>query len=297
MVLTRVQAGARRPVQPVRVPPTGTVLRVPEGFRAKAGTAAEPYTKTGWAKEVVHEATGIELVFIPAGEFLMGSPAGEANHNNDETQHRVRITKPFYMGKYEVTQAQWQQVMGSNPSNFKGSDRLPVEQVSWDDCQAFCQRAGSGLRLPTEAEWEYACRAGTTTPYSWGAGWEKGVCNGANNPDDSFLVWNRQNSNVEEFRRRGLPVDNTIPVGTFRPNAWGLYDMHGNVWEWCADWYGEYPSGSATDPRGPASGSLRVVRGGWWSGSPNQCGSARREKPPPGKGYKEAGFRMALDLK
>ena len=129
LVLARVQPSAR-PVQPVRVPPSVMVLRVPEGCRAVAGAQAEPYTKTGWAKEIVHEATGIELVFIPAGSFRMGSPASETGRDDDETQHRVTISRSFYIGKYEVTQGEWQKVMGSNPSHFSGSDRLPVEQVS-----------------------------------------------------------------------------------------------------------------------------------------------------------------------
>ncbi|MGB2614611.1 MAG: SUMF1/EgtB/PvdO family nonheme iron enzyme [Phycisphaerae bacterium] len=290
LVLARVQPGAR-PLQPVPVPPLATEMLVPAGCRAMAGTAAEPYTKTGWAKEIVHEATGIELVFIPAGEFLMGSPASEARRDNDETQHRVTLTKGFYLGATEVTQAQWQAVMGSNPSRFKGDGRLPAEKVSWNDCQAFCRKAGGGLRLPTESEWEYACRAGTQTRFSFGDA-------------DSALgdyAWYGSNSG------KGAPH----PVGQKRPNAWGLYDMHGNVWEWCADWYvKDYPGGAVTDPTGPAAVpgppelSRRVMRGGSCSDwrlpkdtLPGVCRSANRSDHGPRFRFIYLGFRVAVDLK
>jgi hypothetical protein len=228
---------------------------------------AEPYTGTGWAKEIVHEATGIEMVFIPAGEFLMGSPPTQAGRDNrDEAQHHVRITRPFYMGKYEVTQGEWQKVIGNNPSTFKGSDRLPVEQVSWNGCQAFCQRAGSGLRLPTEAEWEYACRAGTQTRYLSGDA-------------DSTLddcAWYTVNSG-----------NRTHPVGQKRPNAWGLYDMQGNVLEWCADyWYRE----------SPGVGTARVRRGSCWGGGPRDCRSGSSDRASPDHTDYNNGFRVALDL-
>jgi len=270
-----------------------SALRVPAGFRAAEGTAAEPYTKTGWAKEIVHEATGIELVFIPAGSFMMGSPTSEEERDDDETQHRVTLTRPFYLGKYEVTQGEWQKVLGANPSHFKGSERLPVEQVTWDDCQAFCRKAGGGLRLPTEAEWEYACRAGSATQFCFG-------------DDDNGLeayAWCSTNSGKQ-----------THEVGGKRPNAWGLFDMHGNVLEWCADWYGEYPTGAATDPTGAASGSSRVwklpskgnrsvawgssrvLRGGSWYDFPRWCRSGARNWYNPGRVfyYYVFGFRVVV---
>ena len=243
------------------------VLKVPAGCKAKAGTVMEPYTKTGWATEVVHEKTGIELVYIPAGTFMMGSPADEAGRFDNEAQHRATLSQGFYMGKYEVTQAQWVRVMHSNPLEFKG-DALPVEQVSWDDCQSFCSQAG--LRLPTEAEWEYACRAGSTGAYG-----------GSGKLDE--VGWFYDNSGRT-----------THAVGQKKPNGWGLYDMHGNVWEWCSDWYGAYPTGDATDPTGAATGSGRVLRGGSWGSDARYCRSADRGWGEPGYRGGRLGFRVVL---
>jgi formylglycine-generating enzyme required for sulfatase activity len=204
---------------------------------------------------------GMKFVLIPAGEFTMGSPENEQNRFRDEgPQHKVKITKPFYMQTTEVTQAQWKAVMGSNPSYFKGDD-LPVEQVSWDDAQEFIKKLstkeGVKYRLPTEAEWEYAYRAGSTTKYCFG-------------DDESKLgeyAWYGENSDSK-----------THPVGSKKPNAWGLYDMHGNVWEWCQDQYdGDYYRNSpAEDPQGPANGEDRVLRGGRWDGGSRYCRSASR---------------------
>jgi len=203
-----------------------TRLRVPPGFRVKAGTRPEPYTNTGYALEVVHEKTGIEMIFIPAGEFSMGSPLSPQEivhryggnmewYQGESPVHPVRITRPFYMGKYEVTQDAWRRVMGENPSRFKG-DGNPADSVSWNDSQAFLEKAGNGLRLPTEAQWEYACRAGTRTAYCFGD--DPGPLG-----DYGWLLANSKKS--------------THPAGRKRPNAWGLYDMYGNVWEWCSDWF------------------------------------------------------------
>ncbi len=224
----------------------------------------------------------LEMVRIPAGEFLMGSPESEHDARNSERpQHPVRITRSFYLGKYPVTQQQWEAVMASNPSHFKGS-RNPVEEVSWNDCQEFLQRlnekAGDGrreFRLPTEAEWEYACRAGTTTRYSFG--------------DDAGQLgeyaWYRDNSG-----------STTHPVGQKRPNPWGLYDMHGNVSEWCTDWHaGDYYATSpVNDPQGPESGSLRVYRGGSWRYVARNCRSAARYRLTPDTRTLTLGFRLAL---
>ena len=215
---------------------------------------------------------------IEAGTFEMGSPAGEAGRNGDETLHRVTISQAFYIGKYEVTQGEWEAVMGDNPSSFDDCGRTcPVEEVSWEDVQGFIEELNlrEGVRryrLPTEAEWEYAARAGTQTAYSFG--------NAANRL--GLYGWYNDNSG-----------DRTQPVGGKRPNAWGLYDMHGNVWEWVGDRYGEYPSGRVTDPRGPSSGAYRVDRGGGWDGSARDCRAADRNWLAPGDRIYGLGFRLA----
>ena len=213
---------------------------------------------------------GMKFKLIPAGKFTMGE--------GDEA-HEVTLTKPFKMGVHEVTQAQYEQVMGVNPSTFKGADN-PVENVSWDDAVEFCRKlselpaekaAGNVYRLPTEAQWEYACRAGTTTKFSFG-------------DDDSGLgdyAWHSENSDKKPH-----------PVGSKLPNAWGLYDMHGNVSEWCQDWYVDYPSGSVTDPSGATSGSLRVFRGGSWGSTAGSCRSAYRLRYLPSFRSSGLGFRV-----
>ncbi len=223
---------------------------------------------------------GMLLVEIPAGEFLMGSPDSDRVTDRDEKpQHRVRITRPFYLGVYPVTQSQWERVMGSNPSRFKGHDH-PVETVSWNDCREFIRRlnrlfAKRGIlyRLPTEAEWEYACRAGSATVYSFG---------------DSAASLGDYAWYVDNSGRK------THPVGQKKPNAWGLYDMHGNVWEWCSDWSGSYASTTVSDPTGPATGSSRVNRGGGWYGSARDCRSACRFRYTPDYRSSFLGFRLAF---
>jgi formylglycine-generating enzyme required for sulfatase activity len=205
----------------------------------------------------------MDFVLIPAGKFLMGADTGA---NDEKPMHEVRISKPFYLGKYEVTQGEWQAVMGTNPSNFKGEANLPVENVSWNEVQEFIRRlnakeGGTKYRLPTEAEWEYVARAGSTTTYSFGN-------------DERQLgeyAWYSANSGSK-----------THLVGQKKPNAWGLHDMHGNVWEWVQDWYGPYTAGSAVDPAGPTSGSRRVYRGGSWFYDAKLCRSAYRVINAPG---------------
>jgi formylglycine-generating enzyme required for sulfatase activity len=216
------------------------------------------------------------MVWIKPGTFSMGSPQGEKNRISDELQHSVTLTKGFYIGKTEVTQAQWQAVMGDNPSLFKGAN-LPVEKVKWDDAVAFCseltKRArkagrlpeGYAYRLPTEAEWEYACRAGTTGPYAIRQGWYK------------------KNSG-----------DKTHEVGKKKTNAWDLHDMHGNVAEWCQDWYDAYPVEHVRDPRGPANGSEHVLRGGNYGNQARTCRSANRHKMKPLGHGSYFGFRAVL---
>ena len=223
----------------------------------------------------------VEFAFrwCPAGTFMMGSPSSENGHGSDETQHQVTLTNGFWMMETQVTQKQWKAIMGNNPSVHKG-DNLPVEQVSWDDCQEFCKRcANFGLlvQLPTEAQWEYACRAGSTTAYFWGNALkgDKANCNG-NYPCGTLF--------------HGKFIESTTPVGSYEPNAWGIYDMHGNVWEWCADWYKEYPDikkGNSwynfikkgeqiIDPVGPSYGYAHVLRGGSCHSYARYCRSAHR---------------------
>jgi len=221
----------------------------------------------------------------------MGSPSNEKGRSDDEKQHQVTLSRGFYMQTTEVTQKQWKAVMGSNPSYFKGDD-LPVERVSWNDVQRFIENmnqreGGNKYRLPTEAEWEYAARAGSTTRYSWG---NNGDCSKMMYEND---VGSSEDHCVEYVRNRGLIPDSTAPVRSYPANVWGLYDMHGNVWEWCQDWYGNYPSGSVADPIGPPSGSFRVGRGGSWGDSPGGVRSAFRGRRSPGIRYNfRKGFRL-----
>ena len=215
---------------------------------------------------------GMEFKLLPAGSFVRWEE-GES--------HQVTLTKPFLIGVYEVTQEQYERVMGTNPSEFKGAQN-PVGNVSWEDAVEFCRKlsaipaekaAGRVYRLPTEAEWEYACRAGTTTKYCFG-------------DDDAQLgeyAWYSRNSG-----------NTTHPVGQKRPNAWELYDTHGNVWEWCDDWYGDYPRRAAQDPQGPSKGSGRVRRGGGWYDEAASCRSAHRGWCLPSFRLDYLGFRVAL---
>jgi formylglycine-generating enzyme required for sulfatase activity len=230
---------------------------------------------------------GMRFQLIPAGEFLMGSPDSDRDAGRDEKpQHRVRITRPFYLGVYPVTQSQWLSVMDRNPSRFKGPDNPPVEMVSWNDCQEFIYRLnerrderGNVYRLPTEAEWEYACRAGSTTIYSFG--------DSADSLRD--YGWYLNNSG-------GPRTGSTYPVGQKKPNAWGLYDMHGNVLEWCQDWYDSeyYAASPINDPTGPLSGSDRVNRGGGWYDHARLCRSAYRYRDTPDYRSNSLGFRLAF---
>jgi len=219
------------------------------------------------------------LRWIPPGEFLMGSPPEESGRLDRELQHRVQISSGYWLFDTQVTQALWQAVMGTNPSRFKSPMR-PVESVSWDDCQDFIQHMNdhlSGLkcRLPTEAEWEYACRAGTTTPFNTG----ENLTTDQANYDGNYPYRNFP---------KGKYREETSPVGTFPSNAWGLYDMHGNVYEWCSDWYAKdyyetcRSQGVAVDPQGPKKGSSRVLRGGYWGSYAVNCRSASRNDYRPG---------------
>ena len=213
---------------------------------------------------------GMEFAWVPPGEFRMGSTSPEAD-GDEQPVTQVRISRGFWLGKYEVTQDEWQAVTGSNPSRFSGCGRCPVEQVSWEDVQAFIgtlnTQAGRAVyRLPTEAEWEYAARAGTT---------------GDRYGNLDAIAWYRENSG-----RR------TRPVGQKAPNAWGLHDMLGNVEEWVGDWHGAYSGGAVTDPRGPGSGSGRMLRGGSWYDSPGYVRAPIRNVVDPGNRYDYLGFRL-----
>jgi formylglycine-generating enzyme required for sulfatase activity len=262
--------------------------------------------QAAWAKYLklpleVTNSIGMQFVLIPPGEFEMGTTEGdvakllaEARVENlpdryiqrlpaEAPKHRVRITKPFYLGLCEVRQAEYARVMGTNPSKFKGDPTCPVDMVSWDEASAFChklaelrqeQASRAEYRLPTEAEWEYACRVGTTTTWY--------------SVDDEAALkdsgWYRANSG-------GKPH----PVGQKTPNAWGLYDMHGNVWEWCQDWRvnGYYASSPMDDPAGAPGGSHRVFRGGSWSNVASRCRASYRCGDEPGDRYHDLGFRLA----
>lgn len=229
------------------------------------------------AAEVVPDdpIRGMEFVRIPAGEFLMGSTSPEA-FESEQPFTRVRISAPFDLGKYEVTQSEWRAVMGTNPSHFAGCGQCPVENVSWHDVQEFMgrlnTREGEGrYRLPTEAEWEYAARAGTT-----GDRYSENL---------DLIAWYADNSGGR-----------THPVGQKAPNRFGLHDMLGNVWEWVRDWYGAYPGGILTDYRGPSSGTERLIRGGAWRYDSRRCRSSGRSDGQPGvlPGYRGStvGFRL-----
>ena len=234
----------------------------------------------------------MKLALVPAGAFTMGSAPDERDREPDEGPARkVTITKPFYMGVHEVTQEQYETVMGTHPSRFKGP-RRPVEGVWWSDAMEFCkrlsQRTGSTMRLPTEAQWEYACRAGTTSRFSFG-----------NSYDDLPRYANCSDAPHSTAAPPGAGSGGTANVGSLKPNRWGLYDMHGNVFEWCYDWYRDSYSGLAdTDPQGAPSGAYRVLRGGSWAGPPWQCRSAYRHRfTADGRFNHLIGFRVVADVR
>lgn len=252
--------------------PAAPALTTPGGIQVAVGTY--PPTPPAPLPRTLVNSIGMQFALIPAGEFQMGSNDGD---EEEKPVHTVRISKPFYLGAYEVTQGQWRAIMGTNPSRFTGDPDLPVESVSWEDIQEFIcrlsQKEGITYRLPTEAEWEYAARAGTTTAYSFGN-------------DTTQLgkyAWYGGNSG-----------NKTHPVGQKRPNAWELYDMHGNVWEWVHDWFEAYTTGAQTDPTGPSLDPGRVIRGCGWSLEARTCRSAIRTgmTPAPDGRSSRLGFRL-----
>jgi formylglycine-generating enzyme required for sulfatase activity len=238
---------------------------------ANQGSVKPSETPANVKPQTVKNGPGMEFVLVPAGTFMMGSENGD---KDEKPAHQVTINNSIYMGKYEVTQAQWQQVMGSNPSRFKNCDQCPVEMVTWNDVQEFIKKLnamndGSTYRLPSEAEWEYACRAGTTNDYAG---------------DLDAMGWYDKNSERK-----------THAVGQKQPNAFGLYDLHGNVWEWCEDWYHDNYNGAPTDGSawlGGGEQKKRVLRGGSWVNHANSLRSAQRHTYPPGFHDDDSGIRL-----
>ena len=263
--------------------------------------------------DVGHEKK-IAMIWVKPGTFMMGTPSDEEGRGKDEKQHRVTLTEGFWLGKYEVTQGDWKALMGNQPSRFKhaGLD-APVECVSWSDCVKFCQKlteqerqagrlpAGYKYGLPTEAQWEYACRAGSTTAIYTGS---LQILGEMNAPKLDEIAWYGGNSGVRyhnggdssKWKEMQYPQDRsgTHPVGMKKPNKWGFHDMIGNAWEWCSDWYGEYPSDSVTDPVGPSTGQKRVQRVGSWLDFAMFCRSGNRVGIKPETRFNRIGFRLAL---
>jgi uncharacterized protein (TIGR02996 family) len=254
----------------------------------------------------LQNAAGIRMALIPAGSFWMGSPPGEpGRHHDEDPYHHVELTRPFYLSTCPVTQGQFQRVVGHNPSHFRtdgegaplvrGTDTsdFPVERVSWDDAVAFCaslsalpqeRSAGRVYRLPSEAEWEYACRAGTSTLFHFG----NSLSSDRANVDGDL---------PEGGAPRRPKLSRTCVVGSYPPNAFGLYDVHGNVWEWCDDWYDPdyYRSSAGRDPKGPASGTRRSLRGGGWFFGAHLCRSAYRYRYEPDAHNSTFGMRVAME--
>ncbi|RDH87899.1 MAG: formylglycine-generating enzyme family protein [endosymbiont of Escarpia spicata] len=256
-----------------------------------------PAWASGWGEDdyghyAEFEISGVtqRLRWVYPGTFLMGSPETEAERSDDETQHQVTITQGYWLADTACTQRLWEAVMGGNPSHFKGEDR-PVERVSWQDVAGFLDRLSQqqpdpNLRLPTESEWEYACRAGTETPFAAGE----------QIPTDQANYNGRYpygDGPKGQYREETIEVK-ALAEGV---NTWGLHQMHGNVWEWCADWYGDYPEGEVVDPVGPPGGESRVLRGGSWINGGRSLRSAYRDFLVPGSRYHFIGLRLARGQK
>jgi formylglycine-generating enzyme required for sulfatase activity len=267
-----------------------------EGPQPPAPPAALVLLPPAALAEEITNSIGMKLVLIPKGKFLMGSPRDEKDRDVDEEQHEVEITQPFYMGVYEVTQRQYEKVMGKNPARFTkengGGPDHPVENVSWRHAKDFCDKlsaletergAKRVYRLPTEAEWEYACRGGVpeSTPFHFG----KSL---------SSMRANFNGNYPYGGAAKGPYLEKTSAAGSYKPNAFGLFDMHGNVWEWCADWYDQdyYRNSPKKDPQGPEKGTCRVLRGGSWVSGGWPCRAAKRGKFDPADSYSILGFRV-----
>lgn len=266
-----------QPFDPLAVPPDGD-------FPAR-WAIAWGMDRFGYWQAFAIEGVRQVMRWIPPGTFLMGSPEDEPERFDDETQHEVTLTRGFWLGETTVTQALWQALAGENPSRFGDDPDCPVEQVSGEDCVAWIDRAndrldGFLLRLPTDAEWEYACRAGTTTPFHFGE---------SLSPDQANYDGNFPYAGGEKGVSRGR----TVPALAFEANRWGLYQMHGNVWEWCGDGSRAYSSRAVDDPTGPEDGPTRVLRGGSWLDRGRRLRSAQRLGYDPGLRNDFFGFRLA----
>ncbi|MCF7788328.1 MAG: formylglycine-generating enzyme family protein [Prosthecobacter sp.] len=256
--------------------PQALVRRMDQQLELVGRLLAEADAAKAIVPASIINSLGMQMLWCPPGKFLMGSPEDEEGHDEDENQVQVQISQGFWMARTPVTQGQWQALMGSNPSVFGGGKDLPVEKVRWDDAQEFCTKLNVGqsdhpgyrYALPSEAQWEYSCRAGETGPYSGGSLDEVG--------------WYDGNSGSK-----------THDVGQKKPNAWGLHDMHGNVSEWCADWH-DFKLQGGVDPKGPESGVYRVDRGGSWFSYAAGCRAALRGRVVPYYRNRRLGVRPAL---
>jgi formylglycine-generating enzyme required for sulfatase activity len=304
--LRRSGADSGRPLltQPAAVADTAPGVGVPRPAlldctgAAGVSAAAVKEAQVAWAQylgrpveETVEVADGVKVTFVlvPPGKFLMGSPADEKDRSDDEMLHAVTLTEPFDLGKTEVTQAQYQALTGANPSKFKGAE-LPVERVSWEEARDYAaklmkkQSVKHLYRLPTEAEWEYACRGGRSSSNPFDVGDGRALSSREANFDGNLPYGGAD---------KGPNLQATCRVGSYPANALGLSDMHGNVDEWCADWYGPYPQGAVTNPSGPPEGSSRVDRGGCWSSPARRCRAGYRGRIVPGLRHATLGFRVA----
>jgi len=256
---------------------------------------------TGWAQEAsFSNSLGMEFALIPAGTFTMGSPKDEKGRGTSEARHKITISRPFYIQITEVTVGQWEKIMGRRLLNFRKTDDLPIVKVSWHDAIKYINRMnarGEGTyRLPTDAEWEYAARAKTTTTYSWGA---KIDCTNAMYSNNQ----SKSDACVDHVRSKGLKPDRPAPVKSYPPNAWGLYDMHGNAWEWCQDGFDPDKHGldphttyELVDPIISRSTNNRIRRGGSWFGKGGSCRSANRTYSHSSVRYRTTGFRLVREV-
>jgi formylglycine-generating enzyme required for sulfatase activity len=285
-------ADPARPEKPAPLDCTG-----PEGVSAtevrKAQAAWAKYLKRD-VEETVEIGNGVKMTFVlvPPGKFRMGSPKDEANRSDEETLHEVTLTEPFYLGKYPVTQEQYEALIGKNPSEFKGAT-FPVEKVSWEEARDYAdkltkKRADRHLyRLPTEAEWEYSCRGGRPSSKPFGIGDGRTLSSHEANFNGNYPYGGAE---------KGPYLQSTCRVGSYPANALGLFDMQGNVCQWCADWHGLYPAQEVTNPSGPPEGSDRVIRGGGWCHFARGARAADRGRSTPSNRGNPLGFRLARSI-